>query len=144
VDNNRLRRFVALTRQIEELKAELAPLEKERKTLQERLQTDFAQGGVRRVTVDGFTVYLHRSVYASYPEGKDAAKDALRASGHEEYLAVDFNHQSVSALVRDLLKAEADESPDDLSSDPEERLPEEWRGKLSFSEKYDVRTSRAS
>lgn len=139
--DDKIRRFVYLTRRIKELEGALDPLKREREELQEDLQTIFARRGTQRVTVDGYTLYVERKIYASYPLGREAAILALKESGHEEYVKEDFNHNSVSALIRDLVTPGVDEQDD--GTDGSNRLPDEWHQRLGFVEQFKVKAVRS-
>lgn len=142
MDSEKLRRFVALTRQIADLNQRLGPLEREREALQLQLQDEFARDGIQNVRVDGYTVYVSRDIWAKYPSRSDAI-EALKASGHDEYVYLDINHQSVSALVRSYVKGEGGEEELGDASDGSKQLPEEWEGKLGFTETFKVKAKRS-
>lgn len=141
---DKLRRFVQLTRDIAEKQEELDPLVAEREQLEEELQTEFAKTGVGSMRVDGYTVYLEKRIWASYPQGKDAAKQALLDAGLEEYVKTDFSHQSVSSFVSRAIKGEDTDASDvDALKDPDLRLPPEFKGRLGYTEKFKVKAKRS-
>ena len=141
----RLRRFVELRKEVERLEEALGPKKKELERLQAKLQDDFAKSGMQRITVDGFTVYLHRQIWATYPMGRPAAVAALKEAGFDEFVKEDFNHQSVSSMVRRLVSGEDDADPADSEdgTDGRTRLPREFVGAIDFTEQFSVRAQRA-
>jgi hypothetical protein len=139
MDMVKVQRFVYLTRRIKELEDELGPLEKEREDLEPLVQAEFAKSGVKNLNIDGYTIYVERKLWAKYPSREEAI-EALKATGHEEYVYADFNHNSVSALVREIVKGEEGEKD---ATDGSSRLPEEWQGKLGFVEKFKAKAVRA-
>lgn len=144
MDDDLIREFVEVTDKINQLEDQLAPLVKRRKEMQDALQTEFARSGSKRTNMGGYTVYVAHEIWASYPNGQEAAMEALQATGHHEYIKPGFNHQSVSSLVRKLVKGEDDSSDDELIDDPKKRLPPEWIGRLEFTEKFPVKAVKAN
>jgi hypothetical protein len=125
------RQFAELQRRKGEVKAELDDIDRKLERLQPQLLEEFSKTGIPRIPVDGYTVYLHRDLRARVPEGasKEEACEALKAAGHGIYVEPGFNHNSVSALFRELDKNG-------------EEIPSELKGKLEPVEIFTVRARR--
>jgi hypothetical protein len=129
IDSEKLQRLVELERQIDDLEEQLAPLTKERKKLRETLLNQWVEFGAQRTTMNGYTIYLERKVWGSYPQGKAAAIDALQEAGMGEYVNPDFQHQSVSKLVRELEK--------------EGQMPPGFAGRIEAAEVFTLKAVKA-
>lgn len=139
-----VREAIALTKRIEQLKLELAPLEDQLKALQPKLIEEFERTGDQRRTVDGKTAYLHRQlwVYAADGIDKDAVAEALKKAGLGDYVKETFNVQSISAFARELEKEIDWEESGALLEDAEHPLlvaHPELKGYLVPNEKFSVR-----
>lgn len=102
------KQFVGHSRRKTELEAELSDVKKKMGELEPVLLTAIEEEKFPESSrVDGMTVFLRRQVWASAKDGDyEAACEALRAAGLEEYVNTRFNVQSVSAYVRDLEREE--------------------------------------
>jgi hypothetical protein len=139
-----VREAIGLTKRIDELKLELAPLEDKLKALQPELVAEFERSGDQRRTVDGKTAYLHRQlwVYAAEGKPKDAVMAAMKEAGLGDYVNETFNIQSVSAFARELEKDVQWEESGALLEDAEHPLlvaHPELKGFLVPNEKFSVR-----
>lgn len=93
--------LVALKKEAEELDERITVIDKRRKQIEAFLLDAFADNpGLRRLSIDGRTVYLKRQLFAGAKD-KAAAYDALIAAGLGEYATRGFNSNSVSALYRE-------------------------------------------
>lgn len=123
--------FADLYERKTEIKAELAAVEEKMNVLEEEVLEFFVEKGLQNLqTANGFTVYLHTQVWASYPNGRPAAVEALARAGHGELVREDFNHHQVSALVREHLEQDG-------------TLPAEFGDDLTFFEKFSARARKA-
>lgn len=135
MDMQRARRFAELKKRIDKLEEELGPLKDEYEQLADpdgAMMREFMQSGLQRLSVDGVTIYLHRQVWAKAVAGTDAACDALVASGDGVYVKPGYNHQSVSARVRELYGD---------GMDPDWQPPE-WKGVIDAVEVYKLKAVR--
>jgi hypothetical protein len=93
--------LVALKREAEGIEERMAVIDKRRKQIEAFLLDQFANHPeLKRLSVDGRTVYLRRQLWAGAPD-KAAAHEALIAAGLGEYATKGFNTNSVSALYRE-------------------------------------------
>ena len=60
------------------------------------------QSGVQRMTVDGRTVSIQQDVYASPLNDREEVVNALKQSELGQYVAENYNTNSVTAFVREL------------------------------------------
>ncbi len=139
-----VREAIALTKRIEELRLQLAPLEDKLKALQPELIAEFERSGDQRRTVDGKTAYLHRQlwVYAADGVPKETVAEAIKKAGLGDYVKETFNIQSISAFARELEKDVDWEDSGALLEDAEHPLlvaHPELKGYLVPNEKFSVR-----
>jgi hypothetical protein len=93
--------LVALKKESEELEERQTVIDKRRKQIEAFLLDAFAENpGLKRLNIDGRTVYLRRQLFAGAKD-KDAAYEALIAAGLGDYATRGFNTNSVSALYRE-------------------------------------------
>lgn len=120
-----------LDREAREIAAKLAALEP-------ALLDTMASAGVASVKVAGRTVYMDTRIWAQVVagEGEDPAQakaracQALKDSGHGDLVAESFNHQTLSAVMREMNRDGQD-------------LPLEWEGALRPNEVVKLRTRKA-
>ena len=128
-----LKRFVALQAELRELEAKVKAVKEELANLEPAVLTYFENMGIQRLTVDGYTVYVRRQLWASKrPEVSwEEACDAMLVYGLDEYVGPRFNAQQVSAWVRE---REQDGLPP---------VPPELEHVLTVTEKYTVQCQKA-
>jgi len=138
LDTERARRFIALTARKRAIDAERREITKELDTLETAILDEFAEHGIDRIALDGYTLGLRRDIWARPAKDpdtgetlRDAAINALRAAGLNDYVREDFNVQSLSAYVRELI-----DNGDDV--------PDELRDSLHITEGYKVSVTKAS
>lgn len=133
MDLDKLRDFVRIKRRIAELDSQLRSAKDEADRLQESLLEEYAQEGIPSITIDGMTVYMHRSIWASPAEGisNDRFVGTLKSVGLDHFVKETYSSQTLSAYVRELMKEE-------------ESLPEELEEAIRVTEKYSLRTRRAA
>lgn len=76
--------------------------------IERQLLDEFAQSGVDQMRVEEGTVYLHRMTFAHAAEGHDRTDvvEAMKQVGLEHMVSEGYNANTLSAYVRDLIKAE--------------------------------------
>lgn len=99
-----LKEFVALHERKRELDAELKKVSKQLDDLEEILVPQFITDGVQSMNVDGRTVYIQKEVYAGPLNGRDEVIEALKSSDLGQYVAENYNAQSLKAYVREIAK----------------------------------------
>lgn len=100
----RLREFVRLTNQKRELEADLRDVKARLGELEPQILDHFQQDGIQRVTVDGYTLYLSRSLYAGPKDGdKDRMIQSLQGLDESWSFLVSktVNRNQLSARVRE-------------------------------------------
>jgi vacuolar-type H+-ATPase subunit I/STV1 len=97
-----LREFVSLENRKKDLDAELKAVKQQLDDLEEALVPQFIEDGVQRMTVDGRTVSIQQDVYASPLNDREDVVDALKQSELGQYVAENYNTNSLTAFVREL------------------------------------------
>ena len=97
-----LREFVSLENRKKDLDAELKSVKQQLDDLEEALVPQFIEDGVQRMTVDGRTVSIQQDVYASPLNDREDVVDALKQSELGQYVAENYNTNSLTAFVREL------------------------------------------
>jgi hypothetical protein len=99
-----LKEFVCLENRKRDLDAELKATKQKLDDLEQVLVPQFIDDGVQRMTVDNRTVSLAQDIYAS-PVGERAdVVAALKASELGQYVAENYNTNSLSAFVREVAR----------------------------------------
>ncbi len=113
---------------------EAKTLKDEADALEAQLIDVFTDAGLRNLSLDGKTVYLHRSTFAQRKAGvtADDVKDALRAAGQHDLVTETVNARTLSAYVRDI-----------VDSDEGGTLPEPLDAVLELGERYSIRINAA-
>jgi vacuolar-type H+-ATPase subunit I/STV1 len=97
-----LRGFVSLENRKKDLDAELKSVKQQLDDLEEALVPQFIEDGVQRMTVDGRTVSIQQDVYASPLNDREDVVDALKQSELGQYVAENYNTNSLTAFVREV------------------------------------------
>ena len=101
-----LKEFVSLEGQKITLDAELKQVKQKLDELEELLVPQFIEDGVPSITVDveghTRTVRIEQEVYASPLNDREEVIEALRASELGQYVAENYNTQSLTAFVREV------------------------------------------
>lgn len=127
----RARLLVALTAEKRQLEARLREVVEAIAAQQEPLLEFLADSGVARLTVDGYTIFPYSQTWASAQDGDmQRACDALIAAGLGDMCALRFNAQTLSAWVREELRAGRD-------------LPAEFASAIKVSTTVEIRARRA-
>lgn len=130
MDNRTLKRYVRLDTERKELETKIARVKDKQKECEETLKRQFEKAGVQSVKVDGNSVYIMRQLWASAKDGdRQAVCAALKKGGMEDYVAENFNTQSLSAYVREL----------DGLGDP---LPDGLKECVQVVEKFSIRVRK--
>lgn len=140
MNKDKLARFVELQKEKRELDDALKNVKRQLDELEPLLLEQMTEEGIQSVKVNGLTLYLKRQLWAGAADGNyDAACDALIAEGLAEFVQRRFNTNTVSAYVRELEKAFADNG----GSFEEFRLPGALDGAISVAEKFTIGSRKA-
>jgi hypothetical protein len=97
-----LKEFVSLENRKKDLDAELKAVKQQLDDLEGALVPQFVEDGVQKMTVDGRTVSLTQDVYASPLNDREDVVDALKHSELGQYVAENYNSNSLTAFVREV------------------------------------------
>jgi len=119
--------FLELTNQKKQLEASLDTVKRQIADLEEELLDNLVEAEVDSLKVNGKTIYPHKQMWAKVLTTKEDVIQALKKAGIDHiYVKEGFNHQSLSAYVRECINEWGE-------------LPAEFDGILGFSEKYSLR-----
>jgi len=147
-----LREFVSLENRKKQLDAELKAARQRLDELEETIIAMFIEAGVPAMTVevDGAkrTLSIYPDVYASPLNDREEVVDALKESELGQYVAENYNTNSLTSFVREVwkeLRRGADRgqrvvTEDDLRA----ALPEPLRGALKISLIHKLSSTRKS
>jgi hypothetical protein len=94
--------FVSLENRKKDLDAELKAVKQQLDGLEEALIPQFLDSGVQKMTVDGRTVSIQQDVYASPLNDRGDVVDALKHSELGQFVAENYNTNSLTAFVREI------------------------------------------
>jgi len=139
MDNRRLKKYVQLIDQKRNLEDQVKGTKEELAVLEEYIIENMMTSGVQRTTMDGYTVYIHRQLWASGANGPEALHAALRDEGYPEMIEPKVNANRLSALVREY---DADPKyPHDEEGLP--ILPGDLQSAVKISEQYKIKAKKA-
>lgn len=148
MDMTQLKEFVSLEKRKKDLDAELKQTNQRIAELEDALIPQFVANGMSKATVDGRTVYLMQKVSASPWTDREEVIAALKASELGQYVAENYNTQSLTAFVNEIRKDlevrfEKEEKPL-TEQDVRDALPEPLGKalKITFFYKLGNRTDR--
>jgi hypothetical protein len=104
MDIRQLKEFVCLENRKKELDAELKATKQKLDDIELLLIPQFIEDGVQNMTVDGRTVSLVQDIYASPLDDRDHVVAALKASELGQYVAENYNTNSLAAFVREVAR----------------------------------------
>lgn len=99
-----LKEFVCLENRKRDLDAELKATKQKLDDLEQVLVPQFIDDGVQRMTVDNRTVSLAQDIYASPINERAEVVAALKASELGQYVAENYNSNSLTAFVREVAR----------------------------------------
>lgn len=134
IDTDLVRRYKDLRAAEKEADSERAAVKEEADKLEQQIVDMYSDAGVPSLSIDGKTVYLHRSTYAQRLPGltSEDVMAALRASGHGDIVKDTVNGQTLNALVREL-----------CDGDEPKGLPEPLAEVLEMGERFAIRITDA-
>ena len=119
-----VRAVALLTAEKRDLEARVEVIDQKLKTAHAAALLWFEAHGIQSTTVEGYTVFLKRELWAKVIDPA-AAMAALKTVGWDEYVSPHINSQSLSARIREL---DRDNVP----------LPLEFEGAIGVSEIYKI------
>jgi hypothetical protein len=99
-----LKEFVCLENRKRDLDAELKATKQKLDDLEHALVPQFIDDGVQRMTVDNRTISLAQDIYASPLNERADVVAALKASELGQYVAENYNTNSLTAFVREVAR----------------------------------------
>jgi len=128
-----LKEFAKIDTEISDMELKLKMLKKRKAEIDPVLQEQFASAGIQNINVDGRTVYISTKIWAKKEDGVTDADvvEALKQAGlGDSYVAEKFNHQSLSALIREWVNND-------------EPFPEVFKGIIGYVENVQVTSRKA-
>ncbi|MCW5981968.1 MAG: hypothetical protein KIT09_28040 [Bryobacteraceae bacterium] len=104
MNTEQLREFVSLEKTKLALDAELKAVKQRLDNLEQALVPQFIADGVARMTVDGRAISLAQDIYASPLNDRSEVAAALKMSELGQYVAENYNSNSLSAFVREVAR----------------------------------------
>jgi hypothetical protein len=104
MDMQQLKEFVCLENRKRDLDAELKATKQKLDDLEQALVPQFIEDGVQRMTVDGRTVSLSQDIYAAPAADRECVVAALKQSELGQYVAENYNSNSLTAFVREVAR----------------------------------------
>ncbi len=133
MNNRDLAKWVKLTTAIRKHEDDAEDLKERRKVLEEALLNNMAKAGIKRVNVDGYTVYIDRKLWAGHTGDSAALVAALREEGMGDIVTESANAMRLSSWVREF-DPDNNLPPEDVAA----RLPERVRAAIKVSEKIQL------
>ena len=147
-----LREYVSLEARKKELDAELKTTNQLLDELEEKIIPMFVEEGVPSMSVESNgvtrTLSIYQDVYASPIRDRDEVVDALKESELGQYVAENYNTNSLTSFVREIWKELLHDASrqgravdqDDLRA----AMPEPLRAALKVSIKFKLSSTRSS
>jgi len=140
MDNRKLKRYVALIEQKRSLEEELTATKEAMAELDEYIMENMLESGTQKITMDGYTVYIQRMLWASGANGQDALNQAIIGEGYAELVEPRVNANRLAALVR-----EYDADPTCLHDEHGlPILPGDLKDAIKISEQFKVRARKTA
>ena len=97
--------------------------------LEDKIIEEFNQDGINRITVEGKTVYISKTIWPKIVD-KQKAIDILKASEYSHYVSESYNTKQLAALLRELVEDEG-------------KLPDSFAGYIEISEVFKPKMIKA-
>ena len=105
MNQEQLKGFVCLEKRKRDLDAELKQVKQQIDDLEQALIPQFIElGADPSVRLDGMTIWLVQEIYASPVNDRQEVADALKLSELGQYVAENYNSNSLSAYVREVTR----------------------------------------
>lgn len=152
MDTRLLKEYAKLDQDRKELKEQDEHMKRRQQELESEILEGFLEEGIQKFTVAvqtssgewvDRTLYFQRRLWASYNQneigdGKFQLVQSLERSGFGDLVEKSFNHNKLSAWVR-----EYDETGGDEAEVVKERLPDEIKDHIKISETQNIRTKKS-
>jgi hypothetical protein len=147
-----LREYVSLETRKKELDAELKATNQKLDELEEKIIPMFVEDGVPSMAVEANgntrTLSIYQDVYASPLNDREEVIDALKQSELGQYVAENYNTNSLTSFVREIWKELLQDASrqgraidqDDLRA----AIPDPLRGALKLGIKFKLSSTRSS
>ena len=101
MDTSKIRAYVHLRAQQHAAEAEAESFKDQANRLQDELLEQFAEEGVKKISVDGVTTYLHRVLWAKVEEGasREQVVEGLKSCGLGQFVSRDLQHANRVGLA---------------------------------------------
>ena len=141
-----LKEFVCLENRKRDLDSELKATKQRLDDLEQVLVPQFIEDGVQRMTVDNRTISLSQDIYASPENDREDVVTALKQSELGQYVAENYNTNSLTAFVREVARevaavAEREGRPYD-ADDVRQALPKPLGDSLKVSFVHTLRSRK--
>ena len=130
IDIRLLKRFAKLEKARAALSAAMDRIDAKLDPTREAVTDALIDAGVDRMTVEGRTIFIKHDIWAKLLKGRKEAIEALKKAELEEYVAENFNMNSLSAYVREKIK----------NGEP---LPKSFDGIIDASHVYKARSVKS-
>jgi len=136
------KRYISLHRRLENKEGEINELKAQIAELALKLLKNMTNAGMKRCTLDGSTIYVKRTLYASAGGNMPALVAAFKAAAEEDpslepMVSETVNGQRLSAWAREY-DPENDRAPEEVVA----LLPEIIRGAIKVTEKYELNVTK--
>lgn len=101
MDNRLMKRYVSLEKRRRKLEDALDILIKKLTEIVPFVREQMSRAGLKQLKLDGLTISLRRQLWVKVLD-RAAAVAALKASGMADYVAENFNSNSLSAFIREI------------------------------------------
>src|ERR1035441_7258041 len=128
MNQEQLKGFVCLEKRKRDLDAELKQVKQQIDDLEQALIPQFIELGAEpSVRVDGLTIWLVQEIYASPINDREEVANALKLSELGQYVAENYNSNSLSAYVREVAREVAGRFKKEERRSEERRVGRECR-----------------
>jgi response regulator RpfG family c-di-GMP phosphodiesterase len=131
MDTKELIRFAKLSEVKSNLEAKLDRVKAKMALLEPHLLDQLTDAQINQLKLaGGHTIYIRRQIWATISD-RPSAIEALKEAGMEDYVAENFNSNSLSAYVRETLESGED-------------LPDSFEGVIGHTKKATLRSVRST
>ena len=101
MDNRRLKKYVALIAAKKKAEGDQNEIKEKLKPLEDYIMENMINSGQQKVTIDGYTIYVQRQLWATAAISTQYLCDALRNNGYAQLVQDRVTANQLSALVRE-------------------------------------------
>ena len=107
LDTDSFRKFVELDERKKMLEADLKAVKEDIAHQESFLIENLIDNDMGKISISGKTCYIRDYTFARL-KSRNEAIDILKATGYDDYVKENINSQSISKLVRDLIKEDGE------------------------------------